>query len=83
MECFLQYLDDLDDFFYAVALAGERIRRLLTLLFSFTVLILVQGLGIYLAVTHPPIAVAAGSLLLVLALFYGVVGHGREYPTAA
>ncbi len=83
MECFLQYLDDLDDFFYAVVLTGERIRRILGFLISITLLTLVQGLGIWLAIAHPPIAVAAGSLLLVVALYYGVVGYGREYRSAA
>lgn len=83
MECFLQYLDDLDDFFYAVVLTGERIRRILSFLISLAVLILVQGLAIYLAIAHPPIAVAAGSLLLVLALYYGVVGYRREFASTA
>lgn len=83
MECFLQYLDDLDDFYYAVALTGERIRRILSFLFSVAALILVQGLGIWLAIAHPPVAVAAGSLLLVVALYYGVVGYGRQFPSAA
>ena len=83
MECLLQYLDDLDDFFFAVALAGERIRRVCRFLLSLSAVILVQGLGIYLAISHPPMAVAAGSLVMVLALYHGVVGHGRDFSSAA
>ena len=83
MECFLQYLDDLDDFYFAIALNGERIRRVFRILLSFLFLVLFQGLGIYLAILHPPTAVAAGSLVLVLALYFGVVGFGRKVPTTA
>ena len=83
MECFLQYLDDLDDLFYAVALIGERIRRILRFFIAFSGVALIQGLGLFLAIEHPPIAVASGSLMLVMTLYYGVVHHGQGYSTTA
>jgi hypothetical protein len=83
MECFLQYLDDLDDLFYAVALIGERIRRILRFLIALSGVALIQGLGLFLAIEYPPIAVASGSLMLVMTLYYGVVHHGPGYSTTA
>lgn len=73
MERVLQYLDDLEDLFYAVALLRERIRRLTRIFLVISALIAFQGLAILLALSSPPVAVAASSLLLVGTLYRGVV----------
>jgi len=75
MECFLQYLDDLDDFVYSTALLWERIRRICTFVILTTGSVAIQALGVYLALTAPPPAVAAVFVLLVLLLYRGVVYH--------
>jgi hypothetical protein len=73
MECFLQYLDDMEDFVYAVALIWERIRTKI----RFTVFVAAsatcQVLGVLLALTNPPLAMATASLLLVALLYHGAV----------
>jgi hypothetical protein len=83
MERFLQYLDDLDDFVYAVALAWERIRSVGDLFMALTLTIVVQSLGIYAAIENPPLAVAGASLLAVVLLYRGVVGGVPDAEAAA
>jgi hypothetical protein len=75
MECLLQYLDDLDDFVYATALLWERIRRISSFLLIVTISLAVQALGIYFALTAPPLAIATISVLLVVLLYRSVVYH--------
>ena len=75
MECLLQYLDDLDDFVYAMALLWERIRRISGVVFIVAISLAVQALGIYFALTAPPLAVATISVLLVVLLYRSVVYH--------
>ncbi len=79
MERFIQYLDDLEDLFYVVALTWERIRRICGFTFFISASVLFQALGIYLALTNAPLAVAAASLLLVVLLYRGAV---HQYPGA-
>ena len=78
MERMLQYLDDLDDFVYAIALAWERIRALGNLTLYVAVMATVQALGIYAAIENPPFTVAAGSLLVVGLMYRGAVHNGPE-----
>lgn len=75
MECFLQYLDDLDDFVYTTALLWERIRRISGFVFVVTISLAVQAVGIYFALTAPPLAIATISVLLVVLLYRSVVYH--------
>jgi hypothetical protein len=75
MECFLQYLDDMDDFVYATALLWERIRRVCGVFVVVTISLAVQALGIYFALTTPPLAIATISVLLVVLLYRSVVYH--------
>ena len=82
MECFLQYLDDLDDFVYATALSWERIRRIGRVLLILAVSLAVQATGIYLALTAPPLAIATVSVLLVVLLYRSVVYHSPVPVTA-
>jgi len=83
MERLLQYLDDLDDFVYAVALTSERIRTLCNLVLSLTLMVAAQSLGIYVAAKNPPLAVAVASLLAVTLLYRSVVAGVRGAKAAA
>ena len=76
MECFLQYLDDLDDFVYATALLWERILHISTFMILVTGSVAVQALGVYLALTAPPPAVAVVFVLLGIA---GIIGFRRYH----
>ena len=82
MECFLQYLDDLDDFVYATALSWERIRRISRMLLVVAVSLGVQAIGIYFALTALPLAIATVSVLLVILLYRSVVYHSPVPVTA-
>jgi len=83
MERILQYFDELDDLVYFVALAWERIRRLLSFVVQVTTLIAVGASGMYAALTAPPLAVAIATLLLVTLLYRSVVYHSPTRHTAA
>jgi hypothetical protein len=81
MECLLQYLDDLDDFVGMLALAAERVRQFAKALVLVSVTLCVQLFGIFLALTQPPLALAAVSLLSVGLLYRAaVIGTGRPLP---
>lgn len=73
MERMLQYLDDLEDLYYAIALLSERIRQAVQSFLFIAAAVFVQALGIALALISPPLAVAAASLLMVGMLYRGVV----------
>ncbi len=73
MERFVQYLDDLEDLFYAVALVAEKVRRIARFFLFISTSVALQALGIFLALGNPPMAVAVASLLLVGMLYRGVV----------
>jgi hypothetical protein len=75
MECILQYLDDLDDLFYAAALSWERFRRICRFALILLTSLAVQALGVYLALYAPPLAVATVSILFVVLLYRSVVYH--------
>ena len=83
MERLLQYMDDMDDFVYAVALTWERLRSLCNLVLSIILMSAALALGFYTAVTSPPLAVAVASLLAVTLLFWAVVGRSSGTEAAA
>ena len=77
MERIVQYLDDLEDLIYAVALIAERLRRVLR---KIVIVLLAAGtlaFGFLLALTQPPLALAAVALLMVTALYRAAVGNAR------
>jgi len=76
MERFIQYLDDLEDLFYAFALKWERIRRTCRISVFIVVSAIFQFLAIGLALSEPPLAVALLALLLV-GLLHKVVLSNR------
>lgn len=85
MERILQYLDDLEDTVYAVALIGERLRRVLRLLVGGCLALATLALGFVLALTQLPLALALVSLLTVTALYRAAVSNVRgsaRGPTA-
>jgi hypothetical protein len=69
MERFIQYLDILEDAVYVIALLAERIRRIAFRLFIAAITVLTSGLGIWLALTQPPVAIAVAALLTVTVLY--------------
>jgi len=72
MERLAQLLDDLDDVVGAIGLAAERIRSLLVALVFATVSLTVQIGGVLLALSHPPLALAAAILMFVTLLYRSV-----------
>ena len=69
MECLLQYLDDLDDLFGIVGLVWERLRRAMLRLLAVLMATVVAGAGMWLALAHPPIALATSTVLFVVLLY--------------
>ena len=80
MERLVQYLDELEDLIYAVALLRESFRRVLRFVCFLSASLVVQVSAVVLALAAPTIAVAVASLLLVGMLYRGVV---HNVPMAA
>ena len=78
MERLVQYLDDLEDLFYAVALKAERIREAAQVFLLITVSVILQVLAISMALWHPPLALATAALLLVGMLFHAVLNYSPD-----
>ncbi len=76
MERLAQYLDNLEDMFFALGLVGERIRRALQLVVIVIASFLAQFVGILLALSRPPLALAVISLLVV-GMLYRSATNGR------
>ena len=72
MECLLQYLDDLDDFYGAFGLVWESLRRALIRLLATAMLAGVAAAAIWLALSHPPLALATSTVLFVVLLYRSV-----------
>ncbi len=79
MERFVQYLDDLEDVFYAFPLIWEKIRRIAGFLLFVTAAIILQVLGIALALSYPPVAVALAAILIVAMLYRSAVYYGPRH----
>ncbi len=81
MECFMQYLDDLDDLYGAVGLVWENLRRAVLGLITLTMLLTGAAGGVALALVHPPIALATGTVLFVILLYRSVTApYGSLTP---
>jgi hypothetical protein len=83
VEQLLQYLDDLDDVFGMVGLINERLRRALFAIFSCTSVGTVAVAAIWLAPSHPPIALATSILLFVTLLYRSVTSPMPGRPQTA
>lgn len=78
MECFLQYLDDLDDLYGMVGLINERLRRFFFTLVSYSLVAAGALAGVWLATLHPPLALATSILLFVTLLYRSVTSPSRS-----
>jgi hypothetical protein len=78
MERFLLYLDDLDDLYGMVGLLAERLRRLMFALLGYLLVGSVALAGMWLAVMHPPVALATSILLFVTLLYRSVTSPPRS-----
>lgn len=83
MECLAQYLDDLEDLFFAAALSAERLRRTLSMLIAASLMVAAITLGVLLALGQPPLALAVISLLMVTLLYRATVSPVRLRETIA
>jgi len=78
VERLAQILDDLDDLFSMLGLVSERFRNAcLALLFTGVALTLQIG-GAFLALTHPPLALAMVIILFVTLLYRSVTSPRLE-----
>jgi hypothetical protein len=77
MECLLQYLDDIDDMAGALGLIYESIRRLLLGLLAAAASLVLIAAGVWLALSHPPLALATSLLLCVTLLYRAVTAPAR------
>ena len=78
MERLVQYLDDLEDLIYAVALKAERIREALQYFVLITALAILQFAAISIALWHPPFALAIAALLLVGMMLHTVLNYSPD-----
>ena len=78
MERLAQYLDDLEDVFFAIAFSGEQLRRALRALLFLTLWFTLTVLGVLLALGQPPLALAAVTLLIVTSLYRAAVSSPRR-----
>jgi hypothetical protein len=79
MECLIQYLDEVEDIFYAIALVAERIRQAINTLFILTVSAMFPACGVLLAIAHPPLALATAFLALSGLLYHAAVGSPPDF----
>jgi len=82
MERLVQYLDDLEDIYFATALVMERMRRAAQIFLLLAVSFGVQILGVLLALSSPPLALATVSLTVVGMLYRGVTVSHPVRPLA-
>jgi len=80
MECFLQYLDDLDDAVYALALLGERIRRAGIATAIILASLAGQAGAIFIALSQPAIGAGAAALLAVTLMYRSVTSGSPVGP---
>lgn len=78
MECLMQYLDDLEDLIYAVALAAGRIWRAARSLFILVASIALLAAVLLLSLTQPPLGLAVLTILAVLLLYRAAVNQPRK-----
>jgi hypothetical protein len=79
MECILLYLDDIDDLAGTLGLIYEPIRRLFFRALAVSTSLALMACGIWLALSHPPLALATCLLLCVTLLYRVVTAPTREY----
>ncbi len=83
MERLLQYLDDLDDLWGMLGLIKERLRRFAYTLFSYLLLGTGAIAGAWLALHHPPLALATSILLFLTLLYRSVTSPSASWSHTA
>jgi len=73
VERLLQHLDDLEDLIYAAPLIAEQLRRAIQRILFLLASIVLQIAGVILALSHPPLALAVVTLMLVALLYRAVI----------
>ena len=74
MECFLLYLDDLDDLYGAIRLVWEDVRNGIVLVTSALLVVIVAAAAFVLAWSYPPLALAVATLLFIAFVYRSVTG---------
>ena len=69
MECLLQYLDDLDDLYGAFGLLWENLRQAMMTAVAICALLTTAAAAVWLAVLHPPVALATSTILFVILIY--------------
>ena len=69
MERLLQYFDDLDDLYGMAGLILERLRRFAFAIATYVLIVTCAVPGVWLALRHPPLALAITTLLIVFLLY--------------
>ncbi len=82
MERLVQYLDDLEDLFYAAMLLMERALKALQICIMLIASFIIQFLGILLALGRPPLALAIVSLTVVGMLYRSVTSPHLPHHAA-
>lgn len=82
MECIAQYLDDLEDLFFAAALVTERLRRLAGRMIRICLFAAVLASGVFLALREPPLALALATLMTVTLLYRAAVHQPPRLPAS-
>ena len=72
MECLIQFLDDIEDLIFGIALKMERIRSAAMTIAILIASLLLQGASILLALYRPPLAIALAALLCAGLIYWNV-----------
>jgi len=80
MERFAQYLDDLDDVLFAMALLRERARRATRTTLLLLIVLALPVAAAVLAIISPPLAFALLAVSLVTLLYLGATSQQRSVP---
>ena len=79
----MQWLDELDDLVAAIGLIRERIRSFLLAASFLAMSLLLQIAAVYLALRHPPLALATAMILFVTLLYRAVTAPRLPLGRAA
>ncbi len=69
MEIIAQWLDNLDDLVTALGLVTEKLRNLFLTGVFFSTSLLLQIAAIFLALRHPPLALATATMMIVFLMY--------------
>jgi uncharacterized membrane protein len=73
MECLIQYLDEIEDLFDALALLAEKIRRAVLAVLIACLLAVVPACGVLLALHAPPLGLATVFVATAVLLYRAAI----------